>query len=143
MCTDNKLLIRRFFGVMNAKEQVTALAELIAPDCSLNGHVVGIQGIQQLATMMRTAFPDEQMTIEALIVEGDTVAARLSSSATHQGTWLSPPGAIVPAGKRVNQTGMQFFRIANSMIVEIWATWDLLGLLQQLTVLSSTPHDGG
>ena len=70
MCTDNKLLIKRFFGVMNAKEQVTAVAELVAPECSLNGHMVGIQGIQQLATMMRTAFPDEQMTIDELIVEG-------------------------------------------------------------------------
>jgi len=27
------------------------------------------------------------------------------------------------------------------MIVEIWSTWDLLSLLQQLDALPSTPHD--
>jgi predicted ester cyclase len=42
---------------------------------------------------------------------------------------------IPPTGKRVAIRGIDILRIAGGKIVEIWANFDLLGMLQQLGVV--------
>jgi steroid delta-isomerase-like uncharacterized protein len=78
--------------------------------------------------MLRTSFPDLTITIEDLIAEGDKVVTRLTARGTHQGTFRG----IAPTGRVVSWTGIRIFRIAEGKIVEHWANWDDLSLLQQL-----------
>jgi predicted ester cyclase len=54
--------------------------------------------------------------------------ARYSARGTHKGEL----NGIAPTGKQVNVSGVSIVRFANGKIVEGWANWDALGLMQQL-----------
>jgi predicted ester cyclase len=41
-------------------------------------------------------------------------------------------GPIAPTGKTVSYDGVTFLRIADGLIVEVWSTNDLFGLVEQL-----------
>jgi len=53
---------------------------------------------------------------------------RYTNTATHQGEYAG----IAPTGREVAWTGIIVFRIECGRIIETWAEWDRLGLLQQL-----------
>ena len=50
------------------------------------------------------------------------------ASRTHLGTFAGLPAT----GKIMTMTGMDFIRIANGKLAELWSNQDTLGLLQQL-----------
>ena len=66
--------------------------------------------------------------IEALIAEGDTVAARVEFTATQAGSFRGFP----PANQRVTFSGMDVFRFKDGKIAERWAQRDFLGMLEKL-----------
>ena len=78
--------------------------------------------------MMQAAFPDLQATIEDMIAEGDTVAARITVRGTHGGEYRG----IAPTGRPMVRPGIYIVRIENGRIVETWNNGDELGLMQQL-----------
>ena len=96
----------------------------------------GPQGLKAAVTMLRSAFPDDHHTIEDLVAEGDKVVVRLTHSGTHQGTLLGLP----PTGKRITNTSIHIFRLADGQIVEAWANRDDLGLMQQLGAIPVPAH---
>ncbi|UCC88216.1 MAG: ester cyclase [Anaerolineales bacterium] len=71
------------------------------------------------------------ITIEEMIAEGDRVVVRWTSHGVHQGETQGLP----PTGRRVNNSGVNIFRIADGKIAEVWDIWDRLWLWQQLGVL--------
>lgn len=85
----------------------------------------------------RAAFPDLHFTVEDLITERDTVAARLSWAGAHRGAFLGVP----PTGRRVAVSGMAVWRIGDGRMAEEWVAEDLLGLLRDLGA-STTPGHG-
>ena len=133
----NKDLVERFFSFLNHQEHVNVLPSLLDDPFTMNGVPDSCQALQDLILMLRSAFPDERLTVETLIVEDDYVVARLTSHATHTGTWISPVGPIAPTGKQVTQTGMHIFRMRGERIAELWTEWDVVGLLQQLDVIGA------
>jgi predicted ester cyclase len=52
------------------------------------GQAAGPEGLKQMSTMMRTAFPDLQVTTEDLIGEGDKVVGRFTARGTHRGEFM-------------------------------------------------------
>jgi hypothetical protein len=55
-------------------------------------------------------------------------------------TWLSFKGDLMripPTSKQVTATGIAITRVLNGKVVEQWANYDDLGLLQQLGVIPS------
>jgi predicted ester cyclase len=77
-------------------------------------------------------FPDLEITIEALIAEGDTVAARTSSKGTNLGRF----GGVLPAtGKPFASSQSHWFRVASGKLVEHWAVRDDLSTLLQLGIV--------
>ena len=50
---------------------------------------------------------------------------------------------ISPTSVRVTVTGIVIARIAGGKIVEDWANWDTLGMLQQLGVVPPLVQGGG
>jgi steroid delta-isomerase-like uncharacterized protein len=133
----HKDLVQRFVCILNDKEHVNALRELLADHCLVNGHPMRLADLQDFTVMMRTAFPDEQLTVETIVAEGDWVAMRISSQATHRGPWSSPLGIIPPTQQTWSQTGMQFFRVHDGLIRELWTEWNVLGQLQQLGAVAA------
>jgi predicted ester cyclase len=129
----NEALIRRlneclqeFWRTGNAD----ILDEVLAPE--FVHHAPGIPpdraGLKQMLPLFRAAFPDLQITIDDLIVEGDKVCDRVTVRGTHRGALMGIP----PTGKPITMTEIHLTRIAGGKIVERWGEWDQLGLLQQI-----------
>lgn len=133
MTENPSALVQRFFDeVFNARSD-RAAAELIAADFiahhpSFPDGIRGPQGIMQNVAFFRGGFPDLRYRVDALIAEGDMVAARWSATGTHKGDFLSIP----PTGRPVSITGMDMFRVEDGRLVEAWVNSDFFGLMQQL-----------
>ena len=94
------------------------------------------EAAKQGAANFRRGFPDVISTIEDLIAEGDEVAARWRSRATHQGDYMG----IAPTGNEVEFTGISFYRIEGEKIAESWTVEDQLGLLRQIGAFPEPEH---
>lgn len=104
-----------------------------APDATIHGLPEHLQpnvtGHREFLTQMRQSLPDFSSTIEAIVAEGDLVAARLSYNGTHEGVFRGVP----PTGKRLTWDAMTFRRFNDDgLTVERWILGDNLSLLHQL-----------
>ena len=131
---DNKALVRRCWEECFNQGNLAVVDALVAPTYSWHGpgqEVSGREGIKQLISLYRAAFPDIHMMFEDQIAEGDKVASRWTMRGTHTGNLLG----IGPTGKQGTMTGMVISRLAGNTIAEEWENFDQLGLLQQLGVM--------
>ena len=94
--------------------------------------------------MMRSAmdwllgqFPDLSMSVEAIVSDGDTVAARVRSEGTNTGPLN---GVLPPTGKRFSAEQSHWFRLEDGKIVEHWATRDDLTVMVQLGMVGGPPR---
>jgi steroid delta-isomerase-like uncharacterized protein len=109
-------------------------AEILTPDVVVhaNGQEVrGVEGAQQLATAIHTAFPDLQITHHEALVAGNRVAIRWTCNATHQGDYFGLPAS----GQRIHLEGLDFFHFQAGKIAEVWIEYDNLGPFQQAGVI--------
>jgi steroid delta-isomerase-like uncharacterized protein len=81
--------------------------------------------------MILAAFPDIQITIEDEIGEEDKVVIRWKMQGTHQGELMGIPATH----KHMSIYGISTDRIANGQVIEHWAEFDMLGMMQQLGVI--------
>lgn len=88
----------------------------------------GPEALKALVNRVRTGFPDLNIAIDDMIIDGETVAVRSTWRGTHTGMF----GPLAPTGKQAIWTVMDFGRIVDGRLVEHWGQPDLLGLLQQL-----------
>jgi len=109
-------------------EVVDAIA---TPDVVVHANsqeVRGREAAKQLASALRAAFPDVQITHHEALVAGDRVAIRWSSAATHTGDYFGTP----PSGKQVHFAGLDLFHFQDGKIAEVWIAYDNLGVMQQI-----------
>ena len=134
---ENKAIVRRVMEEVWQKGNLAVVDELIAPAFVFhdpNFEVHGPDGFKEMVTASRTAFPDIRATIHDQIAEGDTVMTRFTQHCTHEGEfgWFG----IAPTGKQLTIAGIDVNRIEDGKIVERWLSFDLLGMLQQMGVVS-------
>ena len=131
----NKATVRRMIEQVWNEHRLDLIEEFFSED--IIQHVAGypsssgLEAIREATAMGLNAFPDQQITIEGEIAEGDTVAAHWTATGTHKGEIFGIP----PTGKQFTHAGMTFYRLANARIVETWFLADYLGLMQQLGVV--------
>ncbi len=89
------------------------------------------EGVKQLFTALRTAFPDLHATIHDQIAEGNRVVTRKTFYGTHQGELLGIPAT----GKQVAFEVIDILQLAGGKITDHWNVVDQLGLMQQLGVI--------
>jgi steroid delta-isomerase-like uncharacterized protein len=129
----NKNLIHRFTASINAADW-DALDELLTADFSRhsqatpNVQVNSREEFKKLQESFLVSMPDQQITIEMLIAEGDKVAAY----ATYSGTLTGPMGEFPATGKSMESKFISIFRIEEGRIAELWVEWDNLAMLTQL-----------
>jgi predicted ester cyclase len=132
---ENKKIVQRYQNIYNSNN-LDALDEVVSKDLLtpkiMPGIPTGIAGAKAAHRIMLAGFPDYQTVIDDLFAEGDKVAARITMSGTHTGSFIGIP----PTGKHVLFTGIYIARIADGKIVEHWGEEDGMSLLQQLGVLS-------
>jgi predicted ester cyclase len=110
--------------------------EIISPNMTVHGaggQTVGMgpEGLVDLIRTWRTAFPDGRMEIDALIVEGDTVAIRNTWYGTHEADFYGIP----PSGAQVAVTSVGIDRVVDGLVSEGWGELDMVGMMQQLGAL--------
>ena len=132
---ENKKIVWRYQEIYNSNN-LDALNEVVSNDLLtpkiMPGIPTGIEGAKAAHQIMLAGFPDYQTVIDDLFAEGDKVAARITMSGTHTGSFMGIP----PTGKHISFTGMYIARIIDGKIVEHWGEEDGVSLLQQLGVLS-------
>jgi|RhiMetdeSRZDD1v2_1073273.scaffolds.fasta_scaffold424470_1 predicted ester cyclase len=141
---ENKAIVRRFFEEAWNQNKIAELDAYVAADnVGHAGSVVrsfGPEAVRTTIKVWRTAFPDYQAHLEALTAEGDMVVARITFTGTHTGLFQLGPRVLPPTGKALREAELIMFRIADGKIVELWATWDRLSVLEQLgALLEPTP----
>lgn len=132
----NEGIVRRFVReVVNEGNYAVAdelfAEEYVRHDPTLPEEMRGPEGFKETVELWRTAFPDVEMTIDELVAEGDLVAFRATETGTHEGEFMG----IEPTGRRVELTGNVMHRLADGKVAETWATFDMLGLFDQLGVI--------
>jgi steroid delta-isomerase-like uncharacterized protein len=137
MSEQNKAISRRLFEQVWNKGDLAVLDELYAPDLvnhdAQPGLLPGIEGAKQFIGMYLAAFPDTHMVVEDQVAEEDKVVTRWTATGTHKGELMGIP----PTGKQVKVSGITIDRLEGGKIVEEWASFDQLGMLQQIGVIPS------
>lgn len=117
---DAKAVVRQLIEAWTKLDR-TAFARLTHPSL----HDEDLPHFDEIAG----AFSDLHVTVEAMIGEGDDVAARLLVTATHdRGAFAG----VDPTGKTLTWGSFRFYRIRDGQVVASWAMQDRLGLFQQL-----------
>ena len=130
-----KTNVRRGFEEGINQRNLALFDELLAAtyvNHSLPAPMPGPDGMKAVVGMFLSAFPDMQVTVQAVLAEGDKVATRGYFSGTHQGDFQGIP----PTGKTFKAGYMDLWRAdADGKFVENWVQMDMMGLLQQLGVI--------
>jgi steroid delta-isomerase-like uncharacterized protein len=132
MSEQNKAAVRTVFDTFNGGDP-DALDEVVAEDAVDHDPYnpfasEGREGLKQVIAGYRESFPDLEVTIDDMLAEGDKVVVRWTASGTQQGEVMGVPGS----GKRTTISGIGIDRLEGGRIVESWAHWDALGMLQQI-----------
>ncbi len=138
MSDEGKALVRRMYEEVWNEGRLDVVDDICAPDyrgVGPYGDEHGPDAVKRGVAARRAAFPDIQVTIEDLLVDGDRVAARLTFEGTHQGSFQG----IEATGKRVAWSGIWIYRVDGGKFVERWHAYDLLGLLEQLRGTGDAP----
>ena len=132
MDSDNKAIVQRFYEEVWNRGNTDVAVEIFSDDYVRHDlrptqALPGGAGQAKVAADFRAAFPDLSFQVDLILAEGDLVAARWTASGTHSGHW----GGAVASGNKVTFSGVNFFRLRDGRVVEIWNHRDDLGLMQQ------------
>src|SRR5262245_46777501 len=132
----NKALVRRWIEEGFNKGTRIVVVELFAERFTVNGQVVGRDGLKQSMARHLRGFPDLHVTIDEIIAEGTKVGVWYTVEGTHHGEFE----AIPATGKQVKWSGFDLLSIENGKISEGRFVSDLFGLLRQLGATLSPPR---
>jgi len=127
----NKAVVRRFIDEIFLNGDLDAVDELLTDDFTPHtwgGMSSGKRDLKRAIERVSAGISDEKMTIEDVLAEGDLVAVRLTSAATHTGDFMGMP----PSGKRYEIGEIHIFRLQDGQVAEHWHQADFMGMMKQL-----------
>jgi predicted ester cyclase len=89
-------------------------------------------GLREMIKNWRGAMPDYHAHIENMIAEKDLVVVLLQFTGTQTGRFEIASRVLEPTNRKIDESEILIFRIAQGKIVESWATWDRLSVVEQL-----------
>ena len=130
---DNKTLVLRYAEEVFNRGEYAAIDTYIDPnylrhDPGVPFTVQGCEGVKQLVTAYRAAFPDFQIQPAMVVANGDMVGVQWIAQGTQRGDLMGMP----PTGRSFNVNVVEIFRLADDKIVEHWVVVDD-SFLQQLS----------
>ena len=135
MSADTRELTRRWFEEVWNKGRAEAIDELLSADVVAHGLSElgdvgrGPESFRQFWRQFRAGIPDVRITVDQVISEGDTTAARFTARGTHSGDGMG----IKATGRPIEVTGMCMMRWRGGQIAEGWNEFDAAGLMRQIT----------
>jgi steroid delta-isomerase-like uncharacterized protein len=132
--TENKEIARRFIEECWNNGDKAAMRELIADKCRYHDPVFpGVDNVEQHITSCRSAFPDLRFTIEDMIGERNEVVVHWTVRGTHKGPFLG----VQPTNRSCTVSGTSISRMEGGKLVEHWADWNVMTLMEQLGVAAA------
>lgn len=137
MSGKNQALAERFHGDIFQNGDLAAADEILSPDFVIHAPgyppewTRGPEGAKLLAQAIIAGFPDRKFLTEETLGSGELVMIRWSMTATHEGELFGVPAS----GRPVSVAGFDLFRIEKGKLVELWQSWDQLGMMQQIGVI--------
>ena len=124
-------IITRFERAFRTGDQVT-IDELCNPALVDHNpapdHEPTLAGFKQKVAGFKAVFPDLEEDLQDVIAGDDAVATRWVVTGTQQQEFMG----ISATGKRIRVEGMNFYRLRDGCVTDIWTQFDSVGLLQQL-----------
>jgi predicted ester cyclase len=105
----------RYLACCNA-HRFDDLGEFVAEDVGGSGAEDGLAAYIERCRAVTVAFPDYRWELQAVVVEEDTIAARLIGRGTHTG----PFDGIPPTGRAISTQELVIYRFAAGKIVQCW-----------------------
>jgi steroid delta-isomerase-like uncharacterized protein len=128
----NKVIVRQliegFFNTGDPDLADEVLSEDYIDHSPSHPDLSGPENVKQAVSEWRNAFPDTVSVVQDMVAEGDKVAARWTTQATHQGEFMD----FAPTGNQVDVTWFGIFYLSEGKIVESWDTFNVVELMQQL-----------
>jgi steroid delta-isomerase-like uncharacterized protein len=132
-------VLLRFYEAVNAGEHVSVIDETIADDLIEHEDFPGVEpskeGVKQVFSVFRSAFPDFHMEAHQTLDDGDLGCARTVATGTHQGEFMGIP----PTGNRIELEAIDIIRVRDGKVIEHWGISNGLALMQQLGVIEPPP----
>ena len=139
MTQDNSTIVRRFVDEVINQGKMESAREFVWEDVveqvPLPGQGPGLEGLKDILTAMRAAFPDIDFAIKEQISEGDKVVSRFEWTGTHKAAFMGIPAT----GRPVRVWGIVIDRLVEGRIKDTRILMDTLGLMTQLGALPPPP----
>ena len=129
--TVNIEIITRFEHAFRAGDQAT-IDELC--DTGLVDHNPApdkeptLAGFKQKVAGFKATFADLEEDLQDIIASGDTVATRWVLTGSQQQEFMGLPAS----GQPITVEGMNFYRLKDGRVTDIWTQFDGLAMMQQL-----------
>jgi steroid delta-isomerase-like uncharacterized protein len=129
--SDNIDIITRFELAFRAGDHAT-IDELCHPSLVDHNappdHEPTLAGFKEKIAYMVAVFPDLEEDLLDIVGHGDTVATRWVLTGSQQQEFMGIPAA----GQTIRVEGMNFYRLADGRVTDIWTQFDGVGMLQQV-----------
>ena len=125
-------VVRRYVAALNSGDW-DAMPALFAPDAKIHG-VLGAGGLDVAMPIWRMLHDGlaMELTIEAMVAAGDTVAARY----IERGRFVGPFQGHAPTGRAYQVPAMEWFAFRDGRIAERWGARDFAAIARQAGIPS-------
>ena len=131
MASGNIEIITRFEDAFRTAGQTT-IDELCDPGLvdhnPAPGHEPTLAGFKVKVAGFKAIFPDLKEDLQDIIASGDTVATRWILT----GSLQQEPMGIPASGQAIRVEGMNFYRLKDGRVTDIWTQFDGVAMMQQL-----------
>jgi steroid delta-isomerase-like uncharacterized protein len=129
--TANIEIITRFEHAFRAADQA-AIGELCDPGLVDHNPAPGAEptlaAFRQKVAGFKAIFPDLEEDLRDIIASGDTVATRWVVTGSQQQEFMGIPAS----GQPIRVEGMNFYRLRDGRVTDMWTQFDGVALMQQL-----------
>lgn len=133
---ENEAVVREFVRRVWQEKDVEAMDRLFTADSVLHdpsGDRRGVDSFKQYNRRYHDAFPDLEYEVLDVVADEERVAFRARMRGTLEGEFRGSE----PTGKSFEAEGIVIARIEDGKIAERWASYDALGMMRQLGLLSN------
>lgn len=140
---DNKQIVHRFFEQCWNEGNTNMIGECLTDNVRIHDPVfpnltAGANNMKAHIESCRRAFPDIKFSIDDTIAERNEVVIHWTARGTHKGDFLG----MHPTNRKATVTGTSIYRLDNGKIVEQWAHWNLMSMMEQLGVQNAPQEQG-
>ncbi|MEO1472264.1 MAG: ester cyclase [Pseudomonadota bacterium] len=133
---ETERIVRQFHESWDLRDPERGAA-VIAPDCRFEDVArsepqTGPDGYRQDYGRWRAAFPDGEVKVTRVIVDGDWAVVEFVNRGTQTGPLQSSLGTFAPSGRRMEVRYCSVMRVADGMVVEGRDYYDSTSIARQL-----------